>query len=161
MSTLPLLLIVSLTNPPGPLNQGHTDGLWEFVQTLVGHKDPPPLVYFTSEEEPPISTKFLAFYYEHTNIIRITPRALRWGLSDGISTGYVYLILGHEMLHYALVDRVPVQQHHCLFVQEHYREQIAAFLVQNGIGHPFLQVMREAADGCEAGTAASPAFDRP
>ena len=154
MSILPLLLIVPLTNPPGPVNQSHADALWEFVQTLVGRKDPPPLVYFTSEEEPPVSSQFLAFYYEHTNIIRITPRAMRWGLYDanatgGLSTGYVYLVIGHEMLHYALADRVPVEQHHCLFVRERYRERIAEFLVQNEIGHPFLQVMREEADGCE------------
>ena len=162
MSILPVLLFVSLTNPPGPVSQAHADALWEFVQVLVGqHKDPAPLVYFTSEEEPPVSVKFLGFYYEHTNIIRITPRAMRWGLSDGLSTGYTYLILGHEMLHYALVDRVPVQQHHCLFVQQRYRERIAAFLVERGMAHPFLQVMREDADGCDASTAASPAFDHP
>jgi hypothetical protein len=161
LSIAPLLLVVSLTNAPGPVSQAHADALWEFVQTLVGRKEPPPLVYFTSEEEPPVSTKFLAFYYEHTNVIRITPRALRWGISDGVSTGYVYLVLGHEMLHYALVDRVPVQQHHCLFVRERYRERIAEFLVRHEIGHPFLQVMGEEADGCDASTASSPAFHRP
>jgi hypothetical protein len=159
MGILGLLLVVSFTNPPGQLSQDHADQLWELVQSLAGQKKPPPVVYFSSEEEPPVSSKFLAFYYEHTNVIRMSPRALRWGLSDGIGTGYVYLVLGHEMLHYALVDQVPVQEHHCLFVREHYRERIAEFLVRNGIGHPFLQVMHEDANGCDPRSDGSFALD--
>ena len=147
MSPLLLLLVVPLTNPPSVVNQPHVDALWEFVQTLAGRKDPPPIVYFTSEEEPPASTRFLAFYYEQTRIVRISPLVVQQ--TRLASLGYVYLVLGHEMLHYVLVDRVPMEKHHCLFVQEGFREQIAEFLVQNGIGHPFLQVMREEADGCE------------
>ena len=62
--------------------------------------------------------------------------------------GYVYLILGHEMLHYALADRETVDKHHCLFVEKGYREQIVEFLVSSGIAHPLLRVVQESSTGC-------------
>lgn len=143
---LPLLLaftqtpiIVPLSNAPSAIDQAHVDALWEFVQTLCGRKVPPPLVYFTREEEPPTSPPFLAFYYEHTRVLRISPEAVT---PRRLATGYVYLVVGHEMLHYALADRRPVEEHHCLFAREGLEERIADFLVMNGIGHPFLRAMR-------------------
>lgn len=156
-SVLALLLVVPLTNAPDTVSQTHVDALWEYVQTLVGHKEPPPLVYFTGEEEPPLSPQFLAYYYNHTNILRISPAVVG---RDSVNSagfpphlaamGYVYLVLGHEMLHYALANRVAVEEHHCLFVHEGYRDRIAEFLVQQGAVHPYLKVMREETDGCTA-----------
>lgn len=138
--------IVGLFNAPDTVDQGNVDALWEFVQTLCGRKVPPPLVYFTPEEEPPTSPPFLAFYYEHTRVLRISPVAVT---PRRLVTGYVYLVVGHEMLHYALVDRRPVEEHHCLFAREGFEERIADFLVTHHIGHPFLQAMR-LEDRCEA-----------
>jgi len=157
LSFLALLLVVPLTNAPDVVTQANVDALWEYVQTLVGHKDPPPLVYFTSEEEPPLSPQFLAYYYNHTNILRVSPAVTGRDPRSSIglppnyaAMGYVYLVLGHEMLHYALADRVAVEEHHCLFVHEGYRDRIADFLVKQGAIHPFLKQMREEADGCSA-----------
>lgn len=157
MNLLHLLLVVPLANTPGIVNPSDVDALWEFVQTLAGPKDPPPFVYFTSEEEPPTSTPFLAFYYEHTRVVRMSPLAVHLGLYDANAagyrphlgpTGYVYLVLGHEMLHYTLADRVPMEKHHCLFVHEGYRQRIAEFLVRNGMAHPSLLFLQEPT-GCE------------
>ncbi len=131
--------IVALANAPSAVQQAHVDDLWEYVQTLCGRKVPPPLVYFTREEEPPTSPPFLAFYYEHTRVLRISPEAVK---PRNLSLGYVYLVVGHEMLHYALVDRRPVQEHHCLFAREGLEERITDFLVTHEIAHPFLRAMR-------------------
>lgn len=150
---LPLLLactwkptIVSLSNAPQAVEQSHVDALWEFVQTIGGRKVPPPLVYFTREDEPPASTPFLAFYYEHTRVLRISREA---ATPARVATGYVYLIIGHEMLHYAWVDRRPVEEHHCLFLQEGFEERIADFVVVHKIGFPFLRAvpLQDSCDG--------------
>ncbi len=138
--------IVSLTNAPGGVEQAHVDALWGFVQTLCGRKVPPPLVYFTREDEPPTSPPFLAFYYEHTRVLRISPEAVN---RRHLATGYVYLVMGHEMLHYALVDRRPVEEHHCLFAREGLEERIAEFVVENEIGHSVLRLMH-VESRCEA-----------
>src|SRR3990172_586111 len=131
---LPVLLAVALYNPPPAVEPAHVDALWEFVQTLVGPLALAPEVYFTAEDDPPVTLPFLAFYYEHTRVLRIVPRAWREGV-----TGRVYVIVGHEMLHYCLVDRVPVPEHHCLIAHEKYERRIASFLVARGAAHPFLE----------------------
>jgi hypothetical protein len=150
---LPLLLactrlpnIVSLSNAPQAIEQAHVDALWEFVQTIGGRKVPPPLVYFTREDEPPASPPFLAYYYEHTRVLRISREAIT---PRRLATGYVYLILGHEMLHYAWADRRPVEEHHCLFAREGFEERIADFVVVHDIGHPFLRAvhLQDTCDG--------------
>ncbi len=153
---LPLLLAVPFVgdrfvvmfNAPAVVQQRRVDELWEFVQTLAGRKEPPPLVYFSTEQEPARSAKFLGFYYEHTHVIRISPLAVRRGLYHP-SLGHVYLVLGHEMLHYALAGRVPVEEHHCLFVREGYQKRVVEHLVNSGASHPFLLVADEPS-GCDA-----------
>jgi hypothetical protein len=139
-------IVVSLSNAPVAIDQGHVDSLWEFVQTFCGRKVPPPLVYFTREEEPPASPQFLAFYYDHTRVLRVSPEAVT---RRRLALGYPYLVVGHEMLHYALADRIPVEQHHCLFAKEGFEERIADFVVAHDMGHPFLRAMR-LEDRCEA-----------
>ena len=114
MILLPLLLVVPLANPPRVVNQSDVDALWEFVQTLTASRNLPPEVYFALEEEPPPSPSFLAYYYEHTRVVRVSPLAVK--TDRGL--GSVYVVLGHEMLHYALADHEPVAKHHCLFAQE-------------------------------------------
>lgn len=126
---------VLLFNAPPVVEQGHVDALWEFVQELLGRKDPAPEVYFPAEDDPPVTSPFLGFYYEHTSVIRVAQRAWREGVP-----GKVYLILGHEMLHYALVGRVPITEHHCLFERERYETRLAVWLVSRGVAHPFLAV---------------------
>ena len=146
VSLLPLLLVVPLANPPRVVNQSDVDALWEFVQSLTASRNLPPEVYFTREDEPPASPSFLAYYYEHTRVVRVSPLAIK----RDAGLGHVYVIIGHEMLHYALADREPVQKHHCLFVERGYRERIVEFLITSGIGHPVLRLMQGAADGCES-----------
>ncbi|HJS58286.1 MAG TPA: hypothetical protein VKA01_09315 [Vicinamibacteria bacterium] len=131
-------VIVALSNAPTAVDQHRVDELWEFVQTLCGRKVPPPVVYFTREEEPPTSPPFLAFYYEHTRVLRISPEAVK---PRNLAMGYVYLVMGHEMLHYALVDRRPVEEHHCLFARDGLEQRIADYLVSHEIAHPFLRAM--------------------
>jgi hypothetical protein len=147
MSLLALLLVVPLANPPTTVDQAGVDSLWEFVQTLTASRNLPPEIYFTREDEPPTSPAFLAYYYEHTRVVRVSPLAVQ--KHSGL--GYVYLILGHEMLHYALADHEAVEKHHCLFVERGYRERIVEFLVAAGIAHPMLRVLQETASGCDPG----------
>ena len=149
---LPLLLVVPLANPPRVVKQSDVDALWEFVQTLTACRNLPPEVYFAREEEPLRSASFLAYYYEHTRVVRVSPLAVK--ADHGL--GSVYVVLGHEMLHYALADQEPVAKHHCLFVQRAYRERIVEFLITTGIGHPALRLMEEAADGCESADGIEP-----
>jgi hypothetical protein len=138
LAVTPTPNIVTLSNAPGGIEQSHVDALWEFVQTLGGRKVPPPLIYFTREEEPPPTPPFLAFYYEHTRVLRISPVAVT---QNRVATGYAYLVLGHEMLHYALADRRPVEEHHCLFATEGFELRIMDFLVLNNIAYPMLRIM--------------------
>jgi hypothetical protein len=145
MSLLALLLVVPLANPPTVVSQTHVDSLWEFVQTLTASRNLPPEIYFTREDEPPTSPSFLAYYYEHTRVVRVSPVAVQ--MNRGL--GYVYLILGHEMLHYALANHEPLEKHHCVFVERGYRERMVEFLITAEIAHPLLRVMQEAATGCD------------
>ncbi len=139
-------------NAPEIVKQGHVDELWEFVQTLVGRKEPPPLVYFSTEEEPVRSARFLGFYYEYTNVIRIGPQAFSHRVY-GPAIGYFYVVIGHEMLHYALAGRVPIEEHHCLFGRETYEKRVVEHLVNSGASHPILLAMNEPS-GCEVKTSA-------
>ncbi len=150
---LPLVLFtgqaaeVRTFNAPEIVKQRHVDELWEFVQTLAGRKELPPLVYFSTEDEPVRSAKFLGFYYEYTNVIRIGPQAI-FHRQFAPALGYFYVVIGHEMLHYVLAGRIPIEEHHCLFVRENYEKRIAEHLVNSGASHPILLATNEPS-GCE------------
>ena len=74
----------------------------------------------------PFPVTFLAFHYDGTNEIQVSPSRtfLRFYQNDGYgvkqeTTGYGYYTAAHEMMHYTLAqDGIPDRLHHCLFVSE-------------------------------------------
>jgi hypothetical protein len=99
----------------------------------------------------PFPSEFLAFHYDHTNRIQISPRItfLRYYLSDayGImheTVGYGFYVAAHEMLHYVLENNgVPSRLHHCLFVTEKNAHSLmsdmADYLVAQNISAPIIR----------------------
>jgi hypothetical protein len=131
-----LLAGVLLVNAPASVSQGVAEELWARVQKIAAtHRELAPEVFFPGEEEPPSSPAFLAYYYERTNVIRVSPMALRRGLVPG----ELYLLIGHEMLHYALASTVPIPEHHCLFKRRALDLAVADYLIERGEAHPFLR----------------------
>lgn len=129
MIALLLAAAVELTNAPADVAQADVDALWEFTELLVGATvEPPPVVYFAAEDEPAPSDFFLAFYYSHTNVLRVEPR--HYALRGGLALVYI----GHEMQHYA-AERgkgIPVARHHCYFAEQSYWAKTTAWLIGRG-----------------------------
>jgi len=115
------------------VEQVAVDDLWSFVQLMVDVTEPlAPEVYFAGEDEPGMSGQFLAYYYERTNVLRVSQSAHRR------QDGYPYLVVAHEMQHYALRHEVPLPDHHCRFAERRYWQMSAAYLVGRGLVYPYL-----------------------
>ncbi len=76
----------------------------------------------------PFPKTFLAFHYDRTNRIQMNPERTMLSTYQndpyGIKRDFLgagYYSMGHEMLHYALQEKVsiPTKLHHCLFVTPH------------------------------------------
>jgi hypothetical protein len=81
---------------------------------------------------PPNST---GFHYDGTTIIQVNPLLFRmhttdaFGHSSGGVLGVGFYVIAHEMLHIAHEWKgVPGDDHHCIFLREHYEERLADFL---------------------------------
>lgn len=143
-----LLFAVQLINCPPSVRQSEVDALWAYVQEIGAPRDVEPSVYFAEEDEPKPSMPFLAFYYGQTNIVRVSQSAWHSASLPPRPEGFVYLVLGHEMLHYALAREVPIREHHCLFERRSYQLRLADYLIGRGVAHPVLRLV-PLPEGCE------------
>ena len=99
----------------------------------------------------PFPAVFLAFHYDGTNRIQISPARtfLRFyqngpnGLKSD-TTGYGYYAAAHEFMHYVLErNGIPGRLHHCMFVLENRgttrMEEITKFLIASKIAAPIIE----------------------
>lgn len=99
----------------------------------------------------PFPVTFLAFHYDHTNRIQISPAQtfLRFYVNNPYgfkeeTVGYGFYVASHEMLHYVLEnDGIPGRLHHCLFVSEKNGHSlmgdIAHYLIQEKISSSMVE----------------------
>lgn len=144
-----LLLSVLLVNPPSAyVEQRAVDRLWSFTQHMTGvMEETPPVIEFARAEGA------LGYWYEGTNTIHVTPRAVE-------ESGFHYVIIGHEMLHYlcrgyryqaylgARTVLLPVRMHHRYFAQE-WNRVLARWVSRQPFAWPLverLELMRRAAE---------------
>jgi hypothetical protein len=103
------------------------------VERVSGDESLPPIITFTNAEGA------LGFYYEGTNQIHISPHALSTGTVNPPSqgTGFVYVVIGHEMFHYAYRRSIPMERHHFYF--KHYlQDRLIKWLVDKEIVLPIM-----------------------
>ncbi len=113
----------------------------------------------------PFPPTFLAFHYDHTNRIQLSPSHtfLRYYQNDpyGVKSetvGYGFYVVSHEMMHHVLEqDGIPGPLHHCLFVTERngrtLMQEMAKYLIDQKISSTFIQNF-----GYEAEKSMNPCF---
>jgi hypothetical protein len=133
--------------------------VWEFVEHLTGIHKPPPVIKIGAFDGS-IPKHTLAWFYEGTYLIQISPEAIardsrvvREPYEHTVLRGFVYMSLAHEMAHYAWDGRLPLAYHHCFFEHRGYPEATAQFLVDKGLAPQSLLLPRAdltLTSGCEA-----------